>query len=153
MRLALNFYPPYFCTGIHVTHISGDFRYIKVKMPLRWYNKNLQGSHFGGNLAAMTDPFYMLMLIKILAKEYVVWDYSAEIEFVKPGRGVVYANFEIDQGRISEIIEKTKTGEKYFPVFHVSVVDENGDVVARIRKTLYVRRKSLKETVNQPSVA
>ena len=33
------------------------------------------------------DPIYMLMLLKILGPEYIVWDKSANIRFRKPGKG------------------------------------------------------------------
>ena len=43
-----------------------------MKLSLR--NQNYVGSHFGGGLFSMTDPFYMLMLMNVLGSEYLVWD-------------------------------------------------------------------------------
>ncbi|BAT72084.1 conserved hypothetical protein [Thermosulfidibacter takaii ABI70S6] len=135
-------YPPlFFFAGVRVKEVSPDFRRIVVVTKLSWYNRNYVGTQFGGTLYAMADPFYMIMLMKNLGKDYIVWDKAAYIEFVKPGKGTVKAVFELTQERIDEIIEKTKGGSKYLPEFWVDVVDEKGEVVAKVKKVLYVRRR------------
>lgn len=140
-KLLLNLYPPYLGTGIRVTRISPDYREIDVEMKLRFYNRNYVGTHFGGNLYAMADPFYMLMLMQILGREYTVWDKGASIEFVAPGKGTVRARFRVDDDMIGDIIAKTADGDKYEPVYPIDITDKNDQVVARIRKTLYIRQK------------
>lgn len=140
-RLLLNLYPPYLGAGVRVRYVSADFREILVEMPLRFFNRNYVGTHFGGSLYAMVDPFYMLMLIKNLGPDYIVWDKAASIEFVKPGRGTVRAHFRLDEKVLEEIKERVKNGGKYLPTFTVPVVDRQGDVVARVEKVLYVKKK------------
>ena len=110
-------------------------------MKLRWYNRNYVGTHFGGSLAAMTDPFYMLMLIHILGSEYIVWDKTSTIDFIAPGRGTVTARFSLKDEQITEIKENTATGDAYLPEFSVDIVNESGEVIATVKKTLYVRNK------------
>jgi len=124
-----------------VTHVAADFRTVKVEMPLRFYNKNYVGTHFGGSLYAMCDPFYMLMLINILGPGYVVWDKAAAIRFKKPGKGLVKATFTIPEEKIVEIRAAADAQPKVEPEFHVIVTDEKGDVVAEIDKLLYIRKK------------
>lgn len=141
LRLLLNLYPPYWATGIRVTRIAPDFRVVEVAMPLRWYNRNRVGTHFGGSLSAMTDPFYMLMLMEILGRDYVIWDKAGTIEYRKPGTGRVVARFEIDQPLIDRIVAATADGDKYQPTLAVDIRDEAGDVVAHVTRTLHVRRK------------
>ena len=141
----LNIYPPYLGTGISVKTIAPDYKYLRVQMKLYWYNRNYVRTHFGGSLYAMTDPFFMLMLIKILGKDYVVWDQAAEIKFIKPGRGTVSAEFKITDGAVEEIIAQTAGGEKYFHDFEVLINDEQGGRIARVTKKLYIRRKRKKE--------
>ncbi len=140
-RLLLNIYPPYLGAGVRVRHVSPDFREIVVEMPLRFFNRNYVGTHFGGSLYAMVDPFYMLMLIKNLGPDYIVWDKAASIDFVKPGRGTVRAHFRLEEKVLEEIKERVKEAGKYLPTFTVPVVDRHGDVVARVEKVLYVRKK------------
>lgn len=140
-RLLLNCYPPYWATGIVVRAVSPDYRHMTVRMKMHWYNRNYVGTHFGGSLYAMTDPFYMLMLLQILSKEYLVWDQSACIEFIKPGKGTVTAEFHVDQALLDAIAQNTTEGRKYLPELPVEIRDESGEMVARVTKTLYIRRK------------
>jgi len=74
----------------------------------------------------------------------VVWDKSANIEFIRPGTGTVSAHFSISPEQISEIRQQTASGEKFLPKFVVNIVDENGQLVARATKTLYIRKKPQK---------
>ncbi len=110
-------------------------------MGLRWYNRNYVGTHFGGSLYSMIDPFYMLMVMNVMGPDYVVWDKSASIDFVRPGKGRVFAHFTLSDEQIETIREHTANGEKYLPAWDVEITDEAGECVARARKTLYIRRK------------
>lgn len=144
LRRFINFWPPLLFNAIRATHISEDFREIDVVLRLRWFNRNYVGTHFGGNLFAMTDPWYMVMLIQNLGGAYYVWDKSAAIDFIAPGRGRVTAKFELSEERLAEIRAQTASGEKYLPSFSIDILDENNELVARVRKTLYVKRKGEK---------
>lgn len=141
LRWALNFYPPYLGAGVKVRYISSDFREVRVSMGLKWYNRNYVRTQFGGSLYSMTDPFYMLMLMENLGRDYVVWDKAAHIEFISPGQGTVHAEFKIDEDMLNTIREHTAAGEKYLPNYQVEVRDDHGTLVARVDKTLYIRRK------------
>ncbi len=59
----MNVWPPFVGAGIRVRHIAPDFRSVTVDMRLRWSNRNYVGTHFGGSLYAMADPFLMVMLL------------------------------------------------------------------------------------------
>jgi acyl-coenzyme A thioesterase PaaI-like protein len=141
-KMLLNLYPPYLGAGIRVKHVSNDFRDLRVQMKLRFYNRNYVGTHFGGSLYAMIDPFYMLMLMQVLGSGYIVWDKNAAIEFRKPGRGTVNARFLLTDSVMTEIYAQTANGEKYLPEFEVDITDNTNELVARGFKTLYIRRKS-----------
>lgn len=141
IHLVLRFYPPYLGAGVQVKTIAPDFRYIRVEMPLTPLNTNYVGTHFGGSLYSMCDPFFMLMLIKHLGPDFIVWDKAAAIRFRRPGRGRVHAEFRLTDQEIETIRTKALRGEKVEPEFEVSVYDWKGEVVATITKTLYVRRK------------
>ena len=126
----IHLYPPLRGAGIKVRRISKDFREIDVEMKLRFWNANYVGTHYGGSLYSMTDPFYMLMLIQNLGPSYIVWDKAASIRFRKPGRGKVTAKFRLSQAQIDEIREKLETQEKFEQVYPIEVKDEAGEVVA-----------------------
>lgn len=141
LRYGLNLYPPYIGAGIRVQQISPDCRHARVRMSLRWYNRNFVGTQFGGSLYSMVDPFYMLLLMPLLGDDYIVWDKAASIDFVSPGKGPVYADFRIDDNLLAEIREQTAGGDKYLPQMHVEIRDGDGTLVATAHKTLYIRLK------------
>jgi len=136
----INLYPPLFGAGIHSQTI--DECTIRVKMKLTPLNRNIVGVHFGGSLYAMCDPWFMLILMRVLGREYIVWDKAAGIKFIKPGRSTVSATFHISQEQMDEIIQATNSGKKYEPTFSVDVLDEEGQLVAQVEKLLYVRKKN-----------
>lgn len=141
MRILLNLYGPYVGAGVHLTHISDDWRELRVSMKLHWYNRNIMGTHFGGSLYSMVDPHFMLLLMKRLGNSYVVWDKSAHIDFIRPVKGPVHAVFKISEEDEKRIRELTGKGEKYLPEFEVPITDDDGQTVALVHKVLYVRKK------------
>lgn len=137
----LNFYPPYLFSGIRVVDYNDSFTYFKVRLKLTWYNRNLVGTAFGGSLYSMCDPFFMFILIINLGKDYIVWDKAASIDFVKPGKGTVYAEFSLDSQAIEAIRSEVDTlGKKVFS-FPCKVVDGQGMTIATLSKDVYVRKK------------
>jgi acyl-coenzyme A thioesterase PaaI-like protein len=141
LRWILNLWPPFAAAGIRVTRLSDDWRHARVELRMRPWNRNYVGTHFGGSLFAMTDPFWMLMTLQSLGREYIVWDRAGAIEFVKPGRGTVAAEFRLDAEVLDAMRAATAGGERHLHWFETDVVDAGGEVVARVRKQLYVRRK------------
>jgi hypothetical protein len=141
LRRRIRLYPPYLGAGIRIAYIADDLRRIEVEMPLRFYNRNYVGTHFGGSLYSMCDPFYMLMLINILGPDYIVWDKAASIRFKKPGKGVMKATFELTEEKIAEIRAAAETQPKVEPQFQVLVKDAEGNVVAEVDKLLYIKKK------------
>ena len=140
-RRLMNLWPPFFFNSIAVTEITSDWSRVSVRLRLRSWNRNYIGTHFGGNLFAMTDPFCVLMLLHRLGSDYVVWDKAANIEFIAPGRGDVYATFNIDDETIDSLRNEAAEVEKVLRWFEVDVVDKQGKLIAKGRKQLYIRRK------------
>ncbi|OAX54781.1 DUF4442 domain-containing protein [Xanthomonas graminis] len=140
-RLGLNLWPPFLFAGIHLVELSPDYRYARVELRMRPWNRNYVGTHFGGSLFAMTDPFWMLLAMQNLGRAYYVWDKAGSIEFVHPGRGTVSAQFCLDDALLDEMRAATAGGDKYLRWFDNEILDAQGEVVARTRKQLYVRRK------------
>ena len=145
LRRWINFWPPFLGAGIRIKRIAPDMKAVDVEMKLRFWNANYVGTHFGGSLFAMTDAFYMLMLMANLGREYIVWDKAATIRYRKPGKGTVRAEFRLSDSQIEDIREKLKTLPKYEPVFSVEVKDEAGVVIAEVEKVLHVRKKQTLE--------
>jgi uncharacterized protein DUF4442 len=141
MRRLLNLWPPLLGAGIRVKRLQSDWKQIDVEMNLHFWNANFVGTHYGGSLYSMTDPFYMLMLIQNLGRDYIVWDKSANIRFRKPGKGRVMASFRLSDEQIEGIRRELRTQPKIEPTFLVEVKDESGEVIAEVQKVLHVRKK------------
>lgn len=142
MRWLLNLWPPLLGAGIRVKRLQSDWKEIDVEMNLHFWNANFVGTHYGGSLYSMTDPFYMLMLIQNLGRDYIVWDKSANIRFRKPGKGRVVARFRLSEEQIEGIRRDLQTQPKIEPTFLVEVTDESGAVIAEVQKVLHVRKKN-----------
>ena len=135
----INFYPPLLGAGIRSRTI--DEHTIHVEMKLTALNRNIVGTHFGGSLYAMCDPWFMLILMRALGTDYIVWDKAASIQFLQPGHGTMTATFRITQERIAEIRQEADGGQKIEPTFAVDVLDTQGQAIAHVEKLLYVRKK------------
>ena len=142
MRWGFNLFPAYRGTGARVTYMSGDWREVHVRLPLNWRTRNYVGTIFGGSLYGAVDPHYMIMLIKILGPDYIVWDKAATIRFKKPGRGTLYARFVIPEEEIQTIRRLVETEHSIDRVYRADLADENGVVHAEVEKTIYIRRSS-----------
>ena len=137
----MNLWPPFLGAGIRVRSISADWSEAVVELRARWLNRNYVGTHFGGSLFAMTDPFFALLLMHRLGAQYLVWDQSARIDFVAPGRGTVSARFRLPEERVAAIRAEAAGGAKVLPEFEAEIRDRERALVASVHKTLYVRLK------------
>jgi hypothetical protein len=137
----INFYPPLLGAGIRSRTI--DERTVEVEIKLNVFNRSIVGVHFGGSLYAMCDPWFMLILMRLLGENYIVWDKAASIQFRRPGRGTVKARFHIPKEREEQIRSEADQNTKIEPTFAVDVVDVHGQVIAQVEKLLYVRRKPI----------
>lgn len=142
MRRLINCWPPFFFSGIKIVKLDQDYRYCKVELKSRPWTKNINRSQYGGSMFSMTDPIYPLMLMGVLGNKYFVWDRQAEINFLQPGKGKLFAEFYLTEDRLQQISQATAEGEKYFPQFRIDIKDDKGNVVCEVLRTLYVRKKS-----------
>lgn len=140
-RRLLNLWPPFLFNSIRVQSLSADYTQAKVVLRLRPWNRNYVGSQFGGNLFAMVDPFWMLLAMHRLGPDYYVWDKAGSMDFVAPGREDVYAHFYLDDATVDELRAAAAGGDKVLRWFDTDIVTASGQVIARVRKQIYVRLK------------
>jgi len=140
LHKVVNLYPPFLGAGIKVRFNEKEQRAV-VTLKLGFFNRNYVGTHYGGSLYSMCDPFYMILLIDRLGPGYIVWDRSASIVFKRPGTGTVKAEFFISDDRLREIRDEADRTGKSLPVFTVDVTDRENRVVATVEKHLSVRKK------------
>ncbi|AKU16506.1 DUF4442 domain-containing protein [Luteipulveratus mongoliensis] len=137
----MNYWPPMLGTGIRVQQIADDWTRARVKLPLTRLNRNQHGTAFGGSIGAMSDGFYALLLMHQLGKDYKVWDQAAEIEYVSPGTGTIYAIFEMPVEVVADIRRRCEGGGKVLQWFETDLTLRDGTVVARVRRQVYARKK------------
>ncbi|PSV23818.1 DUF4442 domain-containing protein [Photobacterium leiognathi subsp. mandapamensis] len=159
VKYALNLWPPFWGSGIKIVSISDDFRFVKITLKLRWWNKNANRTQYGGSIFSLTDPVYSLMLMGILGQQYFIWDKQASINFIQPGDSDLTADFVISEQCIDAIKQATEYGDKYFPSFTVNVLNNKGELVSQVQRTLYVRKKpeyrknrEIKEQISESSL-
>lgn len=142
MRWGFNWFPAYRGTGGRITYLASDFREVRVKLPLNRRTRNYVGTTFGGSMYGAVDPVYMIMLIWILGRDYVVWDKAASIRFRKPGRGTLYATFRLDDAELDAIRATLEVEEKTDRAYQIDLVDADGQVHATIGKTIHISRRN-----------
>lgn len=141
LRWKFNLFPAYRGSGARVSYIADDFREIRVKIPLSLRTRNYVGTIFGGSMYAAVDPMYMIMLIRLLGRDYVVWDKAATIRFRRPGRSTLFATFRIDDTELEVIRTATASGQPVDRTYNVDLVDADGLVHASVEKVIYIKRK------------
>ena len=140
LRWKFNLFPAYRGTGARVTYIASDFREIRIRLPLNFRSRNAVGTIYGGSMYGAVDPMYMIMLMHLLGREYVVWDKAATIRFRRPGRTTLYATFTLDDAELDAIRDATASGEPLDRTYNVDLVDADGVVHASIEKVIYIRK-------------
>lgn len=137
----INLYPPFLGAGIRIKEYSKEGNSYLVEMKLRWYNRNVAGSHFGGSLYSMCDPFYVFAAYSYFGDDYIIWDKSASIDYVRPGMGTVRALFEIPMDKLRDMkVEVDKEGRKTFH-FKTEILDTKNRVVSKVNKEIYIKKK------------
>jgi len=141
-KYGFNLSPMYRRSTGRVLSISDDFLEVKIKIPLNYKNRNFVGSLFGGSLYSAVDPFYMIQLMQILGKDYVVWDKAAAIRFRKPVRENAYVDFVLSVDEIIQIKKDVQANKEIDLLKNVAIKNKEGTIVfAEVSKTIYIADK------------
>lgn len=143
-RMGFNLFPVYRRTGARITFISADWREMRCRLPLNLWTRNYVGTTFGGSMFSSVDPLYMVMLIKVLGPEYLVWDKAAAIRYKRPGRSTLYARAVLEPAETEEIKSLLAEKPSVDRVYGLELVDAKGTVHALVEKTVYIASKSPK---------
>lgn len=141
LRYGFNLFPPFRASGAWLTHISADVRHVKLKIPLKLKTRNYIGTLCGGNMYSAVDGVYLVMLIKNLGRDYIVWDKAATIRYKKPAKGTVFAEFTLTSEELERIKELVDEQGKVDRDYLVQLVDTSGDICAEVIKTIHIKRK------------
>jgi acyl-coenzyme A thioesterase PaaI-like protein len=141
MRWMFNLFPVYRRTGARISYISSDWQEVHIKLPLNWKTRNYVGTIFGGSMYAAVDPIYMVMLIRLLGRKYIVWDKAATIQFKQPGRNVLTAKFIVSSEELASIRAALEAQKKLDRVYKIDLVDKGGNICAVVEKTIHFKKK------------
>lgn len=142
LRWRFNFFPALRGTGARITYIADDFREVRVEVPLNWRTRNYVGTIYGGSMYGAVDPFYMVMLIRNLGPDYVVWDKAATIRFKKPGRGTLFARFLLTEEELDAIKAALQDQRAVERTYQIELTDAAGTVHATVEKLIHIARKN-----------
>ena len=140
-RWSFNLFPAYRGMGARITYISSDWKEVKIKLPLNWRTRNYVGTIYGGSMYGAVDPIYMIMWIKILGKNYIVWDKAATIRFKKPGTKTLYGHFKLENSEIEDVQNLLRTEKSLDRNYQLQLKDAEGLVYAEIDKVIYLKKK------------
>jgi hypothetical protein len=152
-RWGFNFFPAYRGSGGRLTYIADDFHEIHVKLPLSWRTRNYVGTIYGGSMYGAVDPLYMVMLIKILGSNYVVWDKAATIRFKRPGRETLFAEFNVTPEEIAEIKEELTRTKSIERVYVIKLMNKAGNVHAEVEKRIYIASRASSRKSPEQAIA
>ncbi|AOW19984.1 DUF4442 domain-containing protein [Urechidicola croceus] len=142
-KIGFNWSPMYRRSVGKLIYISKDMYEIKVKIPLNYKNRNYAGTIFGGSLFSATDPIYMIQLIEILGRNYIVWDKDAEIKYKRPARSTAFADFKFSESEIKKIKEEVKINGEFNLIKTLNITNEDSSIVfANLKKTIYIADKT-----------
>ena len=140
-RWGFNWFPAYRGTGARIEHIASDWTEVRIRLALSWRTRNYVGTIFGGSLYGAIDPIYMIMLIKLLGKDYEVWDKAAAIRFRRPGRSTLRATFRLDDGELDQIKRDVAVSGRTERTYTVELKDGEGNVCMSCDKLLTIRAR------------
>lgn len=141
LAIGMSLWIPNLFSRIRIRRFSDDWTHATVELHVNVFTRNYVKTAFGGSMSAMTDPYFFMLVMHQLGRDHVVWDTRGEIEFLKPGRGVLTAQFEVSREKAEELRERARGGAKVLEWFETEITDAQGDVVARVRREVYVREK------------
>ncbi|WP_022892520.1 DUF4442 domain-containing protein [Agromyces subbeticus] len=141
LAIGMSLWIPNLFSGIRVKRFATDWTSATVELRVNVFTRNYVKTAFGGSMSAMTDPYFFMLVMHQIGRDYIVWDTRGEIEFVKPGRGVLTAQFAVSPEKTAELRERARGGAKVLEWFETEITDRDGDVVARVRREVYVREK------------
>nr|WP_067061705.1 DUF4442 domain-containing protein [Mucilaginibacter sp. L294] len=149
LKWIMRLYPPLLFQRIWVRGFDEGFRGVRVKIIKSIFNKNYNGSIFGGTIFAAADPFYPVLFDRVLNtgdRKLRIWSKSSKIDFLKPALSSVSFHIILTDADIELAIQTLNTNGKYEHGFLVEIYDNNNEVCASLMNEVYLRDLNFKPT-------
>ncbi len=140
-RWGFNWFPAYRGSGARIDYIANDWMEVRISLPLNWRTRNYVGTIFGGSIYSAVDPIYMIMLMKVLGEQYVVWDKAATIQFRRPGRSTLHGDFKLESAELDAIRAEVEHSGRSERRYVVQLVAADGEVAATCEKVLSIKAR------------
>ena len=142
LKWIMNLYPPLLFQRIWVVGFDKGFRGVNVKVFKSLFNKNYNGSIFGGTIFAATDPFYAILFDQLLQRKGFkvrVWLKSANIQYLKPGRSALFFTVVITDDMLKDAIDALNNSGKFIKAYPMEIKTKDGEICATVMNEVYIR--------------
>ncbi|MEB0260760.1 MULTISPECIES: DUF4442 domain-containing protein [unclassified Mucilaginibacter] len=138
----MRLYPPLLFQRICVVGFDKGFKGVRVKVFKSLFNKNYNGSIFGGTIFAAADPFYPVLFDRILkapGSRFRIWSKSSRIDFLKPALSSLSFHIILTDADIEQALHALNTTGKYENAFPVEIYNTSNEVCAQLMNEVYIR--------------
>jgi len=142
LKWVMCLYPPLLFQRIWIKKFHPGIRGVDVKINKSLFNKNYNGSIYGGTIYSATDPFYAILFDQLLQRKGFktrVWLKSASIQYLKPGHDDLFFTVVITDDMLNEAIEALTTLGKFVKAYPMEITNKSGEICATVTNEVYIR--------------
>jgi hypothetical protein len=136
----LELYPPFFVMRVKVLEMRGNWRFVRLRLPLNTLSRNPGGGMFGGWQAALADPIAAIACVRVFPG-YSVWTRAMNIDFESPGNTDLELRFELPPDQEAAIRAELETNGRATPCFEYGYYRTDGTRCTTIHNTVALRPK------------
>lgn len=145
LKWAMRFYPPFLFQGIWTQKFDDDFLGVRVKVVKNIFNRNYNGSIFGGTIFSAVDPFPVILFHQVLKRKgyrVKLWTKHASIDYVKPGISNLYFSVALTEADVHEALLALEEIGKFTKTFQIKINNKNGVLIAVVNIGIYIKKIS-----------
>jgi hypothetical protein len=149
LKWIMRLYPPLLFQRIWVRGFNKGFKGVRVKIIKSIFNKNYNGSIFGGTIFAAADPFYPVLFDRVLntgGRKLKIWSKSSKINFLKPALSSLSFQIILSDADIELAIHTLNTTGKYESSFPIDIYNNNNEVCVSLMNEVYIRDLNFTQT-------
>ena len=149
LKWIMRLYPPLLFQRIWVREFNKGFKGVSVTIIKSIFNKNYNGSIFGGTIFAAADPFYPVLFDRVLNtgdRKLTIWSKSSNINFLKPALSNLSFQIILSDADIELAIHTLNTTGKYENSFPIDIYNNNNEVCVSLMNEVYIRDLNFTQT-------
>lgn len=137
-RRRIEWYPPFWLMGVKVIELDPVWKYVRLRLPLTAFSRNLGDSMFGGYQAAVADPIAAIACARQFPG-YSVWTRSLSLDFEQPGDTDLELRFEFDMSVRTRIEDDLARKQRSTPAFEYGLYRDDGVCCTRVKCRVAIR--------------